>query len=54
MRLRCPERSGASFEESDLDPLDVPKRLSGTPEPPSLFVADLLAGDMGEVAPPAG
>ena len=53
MRLRCSKRSGA-LGGSDPELLEAPKRLSGRPEPPSSLLANLLAGDMGEVAPPAG
>ena len=53
MRLRCSERSGA-LDGSDLEPLEVPKRLSGRSSRPSLLLADLLAGGMGEVVSLAG
>jgi hypothetical protein len=54
MRLRCSERSGA-FGGSDLGLFsEAPKRRSGDAEPPSLLLANLLAGGMGEVVSLAG
>src|SRR5215207_60549 len=48
MPLRCSERPGA-FAGSAPELLESPKRRSGETEPPSLLLAALLEGDMGEV-----
>jgi hypothetical protein len=45
MRPRCSERSGA-FGAWDLESLEVPKRLSGIIEAPSLVLVTLLLGGM--------
>ena len=48
MPLRCSERSGA-LGGSALALLEAPKRRSGETESPSLLLATLLVGGMGEV-----
>src|SRR5829696_6899578 len=47
MPLRCSERSGA-LGGSAPELLEASKRRSGETEPPSLLLATLLLGDMGE------